>query len=625
MCAAPSQGRGRRSPETKNNNVNDILSGAKKNFLSATDGAGDKTPVKREPEVVPSPKSLLKHPSISLGTPEKNKQPKFWKTRWQEKVNGRLNEGRGKKRRGNEADKLLGDEGVIQMLNKVPSVFGVMPRSASNTSNRVQRVRAVASKSANTASTAAKQGRAAVKRHGSTDSKKTKLDSKTVKQEPVAMSSEPSSSSSGGFVSPKRTVRNISKDFTHQGVVGSMVSDEDSFSHLTELSSEQLESLMNCDIRFSLPKQGAPVQTNPSKQSKKEDVKDSKGRPSSRSHKSSPEASSSSSSDRSSAAVVQVNPVSLPSSFSKHASLKLPPVPLICKNQNNLKEVIQFDSSEPVDSSDSLGPGQFSQIHLRLWDTWAQISLTSTKTRLRGSLNPDIIEEITHALGYVSSVSRFRGVLITGVGNVFCQGVDLHFLCSDHQERRKAQAGLMAAAVERLVLTLSTFPKLLVAAVNGDTTGLGVTLLPLFDIVYANDKATFNTYYSRLGQIPEGGASATLPQFTSGLGGALAAMLLMSKGLTASEMAAAGLVTDTFFPGRLMEEVVPRMKRACSQQNLGLQWNKLLLKQHQKSQVEKVIGGETELLTEIWSSRQFHVSLVNFINTEKCLQFQKPL
>ena len=92
---------------------------------------------------------------------------------------------------------------------------------------------------------------------------------------------------------------------------------------------------------------------------------------------------------------------------------------------------------------------------------------------------------------------RFRGVLITGVGNVFCQGVDLHFLCSDHQERRKAQAGLMAAAVERLVLTLSTFPKLLVAAVNGDTTGLGVTLLPLFDIVYANDKATFNTYYSR--------------------------------------------------------------------------------------------------------------------------------
>ena len=59
-----------------------------------------------------------------------------------------------------------------------------------------------------------------------------------------------------------------------------------------------------------------------------------------------------------------------------------------------------------MDSSESLSPGNFSQIHLRLWDTWAQISLTSTKTRLRGSLNPDIIEEITHALGYVASVPR---------------------------------------------------------------------------------------------------------------------------------------------------------------------------------------------------------------------------
>ena len=84
---------------------------------------------------------------------------------------------------------------------------------------------------------------------------------------------------------------------------------------------------------------------------------------------------------------------------------------------------------------------------------------------------------------------------------MFCQGVDLHFLCADHQERRKSQAALMAAAIERLVLTLSTFPKLLVAAVNGDATGLGVTLLPLFDIVYANDKATFNTYYSRYNSI----------------------------------------------------------------------------------------------------------------------------
>ena len=133
----------------------------------------------------------------------------------------------------------------------------------------------------------------------------------------------------------------------------------------------------------------------------------------------------------------------------------------------------------------------------------------------------------------------------------------------------------------------------------------------------------------------------TLPQFTSGLGGALSEMVLAGRHLTAQEMTGAGLVTQTFFPGRLMEEVIPRVKRATSQHNSGLQWNKLLLKQHQKSQVtshaslwpllilfwvqvEQVISGETEILQQMWSSKQFHVNLVNFISTEKCLQFQNP-
>jgi len=70
---------------------------------------------------------------------------------------------------------------------------------------------------------------------------------------------------------------------------------------------------------------------------------------------------------------------------------------------------------------------------------------------------------------------------------------------------------------------------------------------------------------------------------------------------------------------------VPRMKKATGETlSPGLQWNKMLLKQNQKLQVENLISGETELLKEMWSSKEFHVNLVNFLNTEKCLQFQKP-
>lgn len=58
---------------------------------------------------------------------------------------------------------------------------------------------------------------------------------------------------------------------------------------------------------------------------------------------------------------------------------------------------------------------------------------------------------------------------------------------------------------------LVQFPKPIVAGVNGNAMGLGVTMLPLFDMVIANDKAEFYLPYAKLGQVPEGGATYTFP------------------------------------------------------------------------------------------------------------------
>lgn len=109
---------------------------------------------------------------------------------------------------------------------------------------------------------------------------------------------------------------------------------------------------------------------------------------------------------------------------------------------------------------------------------------------------------------------------------------------------------------------LSQCRKLLIAGIHGSAVGLGVTMLPFFDMVYASDKATFYTPYVKLGQIPEAGATLTLPHL---LGNAVTSELLFGcRMLTASEALQFGLVTRILWPDKFSEELLPLARGIAS-------------------------------------------------------------
>merc|ERR1719295_1904097 len=179
---------------------------------------------------------------------------------------------------------------------------------------------------------------------------------------------------------------------------------------------------MNCDIRYSLPKQGGPKQPPPGPKQPASSSTAGLG-PSTVKRPSTPPPLPDSSSS-----LVKVRPVSVSVVARSHGVKALfpsPPLPVMDGSVAELLASYRARGTQDSDSLPSLVPGQYNAIYVRLFETFAQVTLASPKARLKGSLGTQAMEELVHALSYVAAAPRLKGLLVTGVGTVFCQGIDL--------------------------------------------------------------------------------------------------------------------------------------------------------------------------------------------------------
>lgn len=203
-------------------------------------------------------------------------------------------------------------------------------------------------------------------------------------------------------------------------------------------------------------------------------------------------------------------------------------------------------------------------------DILVQLILTpSSSTKIRNALTIQVMQEFREILSILKKDDDCRVVLLTSTGSSFCEGLELSMLLHTNKEERRIHAQEMADAVKDFIKSLASFNKPIVAGVQGAAVGLGVTMLPLFDLVIASDKATFSTPYGKLGQIAEGAAVFTLLHI---LGSAIASELLLGgRTLTASEALRAGLVTRVLWPDKFQVELLPTLKAMSEQSSQSME------------------------------------------------------
>ncbi|XP_054286600.1 uncharacterized protein LOC129002653 [Macrosteles quadrilineatus] len=254
----------------------------------------------------------------------------------------------------------------------------------------------------------------------------------------------------------------------------------------------------------------------------------------------------------------------------------------------------------------------YKELTLKRHDRVVEISLTPVSTKLQNAFNVNVLQELTSVLTGLAKDENCRVVLITSQGPVFCQGVDFPALIKPTPEQRKGAALAMVVAIKELVKSVAVLSRPLVAAVHAPSVGLGVTLLPLCDMVLADQNATFHTPYTRLGHVPEGAATLTFPSLLGPV--ATSELLFACRKFTSSEAQQAGLVTRVLPSENFHEEILAIAKSLSTHSAQAMNETKMLLRHSLLMGLETTLVSEAHLLTKHWVTAECQANFTSALD-----------
>jgi enoyl-CoA hydratase/carnithine racemase len=176
-----------------------------------------------------------------------------------------------------------------------------------------------------------------------------------------------------------------------------------------------------------------------------------------------------------------------------------------------------------------------------------------------------------------------RALLLCGAGGNFTAGNDL----ADFANRPPAFADAPSA---RFLRAIAQFKKPLVAAVDGNAVGVGVTMLLHCDLIYASDRAKLRLPFVDLGLVPEAGSSLLLPRLVGHQ--RAAELLLLCDSLDAARAHELGLVNAVLPAAELEAHAQQICARLARKAPSALCHTKALLRETQHATVLERIEQE---------------------------------
>jgi enoyl-CoA hydratase/carnithine racemase len=211
------------------------------------------------------------------------------------------------------------------------------------------------------------------------------------------------------------------------------------------------------------------------------------------------------------------------------------------------------------------------------------LQLAFDRADRRNAITTQMYSALVDGLALAAESEEIGVVVLHGDGELFTAGNDLNdFL--------KNPPSAEDSPVLRFLGAISSFPKPLIAAVNGVAIGVGTTMLLHCDLVYAGEQAQFSLPFASLGLCPEAGSSLLLPALA---GYARAAeKLLFGEPFGAEEARDMGLVNKVLPADEVLGYALQRAQVLARQPASSLLHTKRLMRAPFAAQLRAAMADE---------------------------------
>jgi 2-(1,2-epoxy-1,2-dihydrophenyl)acetyl-CoA isomerase len=213
------------------------------------------------------------------------------------------------------------------------------------------------------------------------------------------------------------------------------------------------------------------------------------------------------------------------------------------------------------------------------------------------ALNDEMTEALLRALDEAKSDQSIRAVLIGGTGRGFSAGQDLEAFVRMQTSPDPISVGdHLRRGYNQVVMKIRTIEKPVIAALNGIAAGVGLSIALSCDLRIAADDAILTLGFSKIGLIPDGGASLMLP-LLAGFGRGLE-LAWSSDKLDAHEALRIGLVNRVVPAAAFADETLAYVQKFAALSPVAIGLTKRAFNRAMLPHLEAWLDEEADLQTE---------------------------